>query len=294
MKTNKWRSGEWVYDAFIHLTLLLKVVVCVGPFLNVLSKSLSADWAIIAGKVTLLPQGFTLSNMKYVATNPHFLSAFKISLLITIVGTLASLLLTVVTAYPLSKRDLPGVNVLVLLFVITMLFSGGLIPTYLLVKQLGMLNHLSSLVVPGLVNVFNLLLIKNYYESLPESLEESARIDGASNMRIIFRIVLPLSAPVIATISLFYAVAYWSDWFQAMIYINTPALKPLQLYLRDIVLEATSDPLDATRNLDQLLNLSPEGIRNATVILSTVPILLVYPFLQKHFIKGILIGSVKG
>ncbi|MBO9609977.1 MAG: carbohydrate ABC transporter permease [Paenibacillaceae bacterium] len=270
------------------------VVVCVGPFLNVLSKSLSADWAIIAGKVTLLPQGFTLSNMKYVATNPHFLSAFKISLFITIVGTLASLLLTVVTAYPLSKRDLPGVNVLVLLFVITMLFSGGLIPTYLLVKQLGMLNHLSSLVVPGLVNVFNLLLIKNYYESLPESLEESARMDGASNMRIIFRIVLPLSAPVIATISLFYAVAYWSDWFQAMIYINTPALKPLQLYLRDIVLEATSDPLDATRNLDQLLNLSPEGIRNATVILSTVPILLVYPFLQKHFIKGILIGSVKG
>jgi putative aldouronate transport system permease protein len=290
----RFRSSDFYLDCIVYFILLLMVIVCLTPFVNVLSKSLSSDWAIIAGQVGILPVGITLSNMKYVLANQNFLQSLNISVLITVLGTLGSLLLTALTAYTLSKRNLPGIKFILLMFVFTMLFSGGLIPTYLLIKQLGLLNNLGSLILPSLINVFNLLLIKNYFESLPESLEESARIDGASNLKIIISIIVPLSAPVVATISLFYAVAYWSEWFHAMIYINKPALKPLQLYLRDVVLQTSSDPLGTSVNMDELLNSSPEGIRNATVILSTVPILLVYPFLQKHFIRGIMIGSVKG
>jgi putative aldouronate transport system permease protein len=154
-----------------------------------------------------------------------------------------------------------------------------------------MLNHLSSVIVPGMISVFNMLIIKNYYESLPESLEESAKLDGAGNLKILFRIIIPLSAPVFATVILFTAVGHWNDYFGPMLYINNTKLKALTIYLRDVVMDA-SDP--STKTADDLMNMSPESVKSATIIASTVPILLVYPFLQKHFIKGILIGSVKG
>lgn len=285
--------SDMLLDVVVYVGLIGSALICLLPFQNVLSKSLSANWAIVSGAVGLWPVGFTFENIRFVITDDIFLSAFGISVFITVVGTLGAIFFTAIAAYPLSKKHLPGVKFVLLLYVFTMLFNGGLIPNYLLIKNLGLMNNLSSLILPALINVFNMLLMKNYYESLPESLEESAKLDGASNLRIVISIIIPISAPVFATISLFYAVFFWSNWFHPMLYISDPGLKPLQLYLRDIVLEASDENM-LNQNIDQLLNISPEGIRNATIIVSTVPILLVYPMLQKYFIKGILIGSVKG
>lgn len=285
--------SETIYIGIVYAILIGSGILCLFPFLNVLAKSLSANWAIISGKVGLLPVAFTLENVMFVIRDHLFQNAFLIAVFVTVVGTLGSVVLTAVTAYPLSKKHLPGIKFILLLYIFTMLFNGGLVPSYLLVKNLHLMDNLGSLILPALINVFNMLLMKNYYESLPESLEESAKLDGASNLRIVLSIVIPISAPVFATISLFYAVSFWSDWFHPMLYLNDPALKPLQLYLRDIILQASDENL-LNQDIDSLLNLSPEGIRNATIIVSTIPILLVYPMLQRYFIKGILIGSVKG
>ncbi len=285
--------SETIYIGIVYAILIGSGILCLFPFLNVLAKSLSANWAIISGKVGLLPVAFTMENMMFVIRDRLFQNSFLIAIFVTVVGTLGSVLLTSVTAYPLSKKHLPGIKFILLLYIFTMLFNGGLVPSYLLVKNLHLMDNLGSLILPALINVFNMLLMKNYYESLPESLEESAKLDGASNLRIVLSIIIPISAPVFATISLFYAVYFWSDWFHPMLYLNDPALKPLQLYLRDIILQASDENL-LNQDIDSLLNLSPEGIRNATIIVSTIPILLVYPMLQRYFIKGILIGSVKG
>lgn len=279
-------------SVFVYGVLILFAVMCLIPFLNVLSKSLSANWAVTSGKVGLWPVGFNLDNIGFMLHNSIFLSALKISVFVTVAGTLCSVFFTAVCAYPLSKKHLPGVKFVLILYVFTMLFNAGLIPNYLLIKQLGLMNNLGSLIFPSLVNVFNMLLMKNYYESLPESLEESARIDGASNLRIVMSIIIPISMPVFATVSLFYAVGYWGDWFHPMLYLNDPSLQPLPLYLRDLVLQ--SDTSNQVLNITNLMNVSPLGIQSAAIIVSSIPILLVYPFLQRYFIKGILIGSVKG
>ncbi|MNI07923.1 Trehalose transport system permease protein SugB [compost metagenome] len=290
----KKTMGDWTLDFIVYIMLALFAASTLLPFANVFSKSVSAEWAVISGKVGLLPVDFQLDTMKFVVTSNSFLKSLGVSIYITVIGTLLCMLLTAVTAYPLSKRHLPGIGFVLLLFVFTMLFSGGMIPNYLLIRELGLINSLWSLILPALIGVFNLLVIKSFYESLPESLEESAKLEGAGNLLILFRIILPLSGPVLATISLFYAVYFWNDFFGPMLYINNPSLKPLQLYLRDIVMEADSVQMGLNKTVDEMMNITPEGIRSATVIASTVPILLVYPYLQKYFIKGVLIGSVKG
>lgn len=285
------KIGDYALDSVIYICLTLMGLATLLPFANVLSKSISKEWAIVAGKVGIIPVGFQLDTMRFVVTSSQFLHALLISALVAVIGTLASLLVTAMTAYPLSKRELPGTGALIVLFIFTMMFNGGIIPNYLLIRQLDLINNLGSLILPALVSVFNMLVIKSYFESLPPSLEESAKLEGARNYTILFRIILPLSGPVLATIGLFYAVYYWNDYFNPMLYINSSSLKPLQLYLQDIVMNAdTSSALSA----DDLMNVPAEGVRSATVIASTIPILLVYPFLQKYFIKGVLIGSVKG
>lgn len=287
------KIGDYMLDVWIYLILIVLGLITLLPFANVLSKSVSQEWAITAGKVGIYPIGFQLDTLRYVVTSSQFLHALLISAGVTLVGTLLSLLVTAMTAYPLSKRNLPGGSVLIVLFIFTMMFNGGIIPNYLLMRELGLINHLGSLILPALVSVFNMLVIKSYFESLPDSLEESAKIEGARNYTILFRIILPLSGPVLATIGLFYAVYYWNDYFNPMIYINSSSLKTLQLYLQDIVMNADiSSALN--RSADDLMNVPADGVRAATVVASTIPILLVYPFLQKYFIKGVLIGSVKG
>ncbi|MDR6555248.1 carbohydrate ABC transporter permease [Paenibacillus qinlingensis] len=290
---HKKTLGDWIFDCCIYLVLLLCGLATLLPLANILSKAISDESAVVSGKVGIFPVGFQLDTMKYVVSSSQFLSSIWISLLITVVGTVLAIVVTALTAYPLSKRHLPGISIIMVLFIFTMMFNGGIIPNYLLMKQLHLIDSLWSLMLPALISVFNMLVIKSYYESLPEALEESAKMDGARNFTILWRIIIPLSVPVIATIALFYAVYFWNDYFHPMLYINDSSIKPLQLYLRDIVMDADSSSA-ALKSVDDMMNVSPEGIRAATVIASIIPMLLVYPYLQKHFVKGVLIGSVKG
>jgi putative aldouronate transport system permease protein len=290
---HKKTVGHRSLDLIVYLVLILSGIAALLPLVNVLSKALSDESAVISGKVGIIPVGFQLDTMKYVISSSQFIHSIGISLLVTIAGTLLAILLTAVTAYPLSKRHLPGISFILLLFIFTMMFNGGIIPNYLLIKQLHLINSLWSLMLPALISVFNMLVIKSYYESLPEALEESAKMDGARHITILFRIMIPLSGPVLATIALFYAVYFWNDYFHPMLYINNAGLKPLQLYLQDIVMNANSSSA-MNQNADDLMNISPEGVRSATVIASIIPMLLVYPYLQKYFVKGVLFGSVKG
>jgi len=293
MHIHKRTFSDWMLDIFVYAFMIMLGLITLLPLVHVFSKSVSSDWALVSGRVNLLPVGFQLDTLVNVVTSYSFGRAFAISVIVTVVGTLLSILVTAITAYPLSKRHLPGISIIMVLFVFTMLFNGGLIPNYLLIRELKLLNSLWSLILPAMISVFNMLIIKSYYEALPEALEESARIDGAKTYVILFRIILPLCMPVLATIALFYAVGFWNDYFSPMLYINDPSLKTLQLHLRDVVME--NDTANAiNKSADDLMNMTPESIRAATVVASTVPILLVYPFLQKYFIKGVLIGSVKG
>ncbi|MDI6618511.1 MAG: carbohydrate ABC transporter permease [Clostridiales bacterium] len=277
-------------DIFAYAFMTILALLTLLPFMNVVSKALSAEWAVVSGNVGIIPVGFQLDSMKIVIASKEFLTAFGNSALVTFVGTLLTLLVTGMTAYPLSKRNMPGMKFILFMFVFTMFFNGGMIPTYLLMKNLHLLNKRSVLILPALINIYHMLIIKNYYESLPESLEESAKLDGASNFTILFKIIIPLSIPVYASITVFTSVMKWNDYFGPMLYINSPALKTLPLYLRDLIAEA-EDVISRSNNLGDV---SPEGVTSAAIIASTVPILLVYPFLQKYFIKGMLIGSVKG
>ncbi|WP_438350700.1 carbohydrate ABC transporter permease [Paenibacillus sp. FA6] len=284
--------GEKVYTVFNYTFFTLMGITTLFPFINLIAKSFSSEEAVISGRVGLLPVGFQFGTYGYVLQDAMFLNSLKISILLTFIGTLLSLLLTTMTAYPLSKVRLRGRKGLLLMFIFTMLFSGGLIPTYLLMSNLNLVNTLPVLFLPGMVNVFNMLILKNYFEGLPDSLEESAKLDGAGNIRILISIVLPLSMPVLATIALFFAVAFWNDYFASMIYITDPGLKPLQLYLKELFVASGGEFLKD--NVDAALNTTPQSIQASSILLATIPILCVYPFLQKYFVKGVLVGSVKG
>ena len=288
--------GEVVFIAVCYLAMLLFAVITLLPFLNVLAKSMSSEGPVVTGKVMFWPVGLQFGTYRYVLDQPEFSNALKVSVFITIVGTLAAMFLTVTAAYPLSKPEMVGRKPLLLMFIFIMLFSGGMIPSYMLYRSLGLINTVWALVTPGLLSVFNMLLIKTFYEQLPESVEESARIDGASNFRTLVTIVIPMAMPVIATVGLFYAVGYWNNYMAGILYITKPALKPLQQYVYDLVTESmkASDPAVANIDLSLYMNVSPESIRAATIMLATLPILIVYPFLQKYFVKGVNIGSVKG
>ena len=283
---------ERLFSALNVFLLLLLAAATLFPFLHVLAQSLSSETAVISGQVGLFPVDPQLGTYQYVMGNSQFTSSFRVSVIITVLGTLGAMVVTTFGAYTLSKPHLPGRNFFLVLFIFAMLFHGGIIPNYLLMRSLGLLDSIWVLILPALVNVFNLLIIKNFFEGTPESLEEAARIDGANTFSILFRIVLPISLPVLATISLFYAVAYWNDFFRAMIYISRPDLKPLQLYLYEIVTQ-TQRPLTDVP-VDSAMNLTPAAVRSATIMATTFPILVVYPFLQKYFVKGIVVGSVKG
>ncbi|GGD59497.1 carbohydrate ABC transporter permease [Paenibacillus nasutitermitis] len=284
--------AEKIFTVFNYLFFVLLGLTTLLPFVNLIAKSFSSEEAVISGRVGLLPIGFQYGTYGYVLQDAMFLNSLKISVLLTITGTVLGLLLTTITAYPLSKLRLRGRKWLLLMFIFTMLFSGGLIPTYLLMNNLHLVNTFPVLFLPAMVNVFNMLIIKNYFEALPESLEESAKLDGAGNFRVFTAIILPLSMPVLATIALFFAVGFWNDYFASMIYITDPALKPLQLYLKELFVSSGGDFLKD--NVDAALNTTPQSIQASSILLATIPILLVYPFLQKYFVKGVLVGSVKG
>ncbi len=277
--------------AALGLTMLL-------PFINLLAKSFSSESSVLAGRVGLWPIGFQTGTYRYVLTEPQFIRSLFNSILVTICGTIIAMILTCMVAYPLSRGWLKGRKIFILIFVFVMLFNGGMVPTYLLINSLHMLNTYWALILPPAFSVYNMILLKNFFEELPESVEESARLDGAGNMDILFRIVLPMSLPAIATIGLFYAVGFWNNYMGGVMYITDPKFKPLQQYLYELVTETQrlqEDLITGELNLDRdAINTVPDAIRAATIMLSSIPIMLVYPFLQKYFVKGLVVGSVKG
>jgi putative aldouronate transport system permease protein len=285
----------WAQTA-IWLVLLGCGLVTLVPMLNVLAKSLSESYAVAKNPLMLVPQALTLDAYRYIFTTPTLMRSFAIGVFATVVGTFFNLVFTTSAAYALSKTYLPGYRVLMWIVIIPMLVSAGLIPTYLLVRDLHLIDNIGVLVFVGLVSPFNLVLMRNFFWSLPPELEESATLDGASPLRILWHVVLPLSRPVIATVGLFYAAAHWNDFFTGLIYLNDSSNWPLQVVLRSIVISENMMNMGSTSTAGSdlaQLQVSPENIKAATIIFALVPILIVYPFIQRYFVKGILLGAVK-
>jgi putative aldouronate transport system permease protein len=289
--------NPWWADVLIYAVLTLLGLVTLLPVLNILAKSLSESTAIAAHPLMLVPQRWTFEAYAYIFDTPVLMRSFGITVFVTVVGTALNLLFTTTAAYGLSKTYLPGYRVLMWIVILPMLFGAGLIPTYLLLKSLGLINSVWVLIVVGLVSPFNLILMRNFFWSLPPELEESARIDGAGDLRVSWYVILPLSKPVLATIGLFYAVAHWNDFFTGLFFLTDSSKWPLQVVLRSIIIDQSmlgmGGPESPNSDLQRLV-ISPDNIRAATIIFSTIPILLAYPFLQRYFVKGIILGAVKG
>lgn len=281
------------FDVFNYIFLGVFAIITVLPFLYVLGASFATEAEIIENPFFIIPSKFQLEGYKYIFSSPALPRAFGISVFITIVGTLTAMFFTLTMAYPLSKEKLLGRNVLLALISFTLVFGGGMIPGFLVIKGLNLLDKHWALILPGALSTWNLIIIKNFFQELPQELEDSAEIDGCSSIGIFIRIVLPLSMPVIATFSLFYAVGYWNDYRSSLLYISNNKKWPLQIMLRQIVMLASGN-IDGAIYDEEYVRPPSESVQNAVIIFGTVPILLVYPFLQKHFTKGVMIGAIKG
>lgn len=280
------------FRIFNVIILLLVIAITLFPFINVVAQSFSSTGNVLAGKVGLIPKGFNLKTYQVVMSDGVFWRNYANTVIYTIVGTIISLILTTLYAYVISKKTLKGVKFLTTLAVFTMFFSGGMIPTYLLVKELHMINTMWAVILPGALSVYNMLIMKSFFESLPDSLEEAAEMDGLNTFGILWKIVLPLSKPIIATMILFYAVATWNAWFGAFLYLDKRELFPVTLYLRNLMAGATSGSSASAMSTDGQQQVNA-NIKAVTMVLTVLPILCVYPFAQKYFVNGIMLGSVK-
>ncbi len=293
MKKNGRKKKISVGQIVNYTLLTLLAFICLYPFLNVMAYSLSGYNAVLSGYVTFYPIDLTMDAYKQILGKTQIWNSMRTTVIITLVGTAVSLILTIFAAYGLSRKDLPGRRFLTGMILFTMYFGGGMIPTFLVVKSVGLYDSLGALFIPQAVNVFNFIVMRTFFRNLPESLEEAARIDGASYMHVLVKIVLPLSLPIIATIGLFYAVGYWNNYFDALLYIKNPDKYTLQLRLRSLLFGEELNNSGA--NLEGLgTQVMTQSLKMATVAVSTIPILVVYPWLQKYFVKGVMIGSVKG
>ncbi|MDR6550958.1 carbohydrate ABC transporter permease [Paenibacillus qinlingensis] len=280
-------------DMIIMLFIIAVSITCLIPFMYITALSFSSNNAIISQKVMLWPVEFTLETYKTILSDMDMIYALGYTIVLTVLYTIICMFLTICAAYPLTKKRLKGRNFVLSIMVFTMYFSGGLIPSYLLIKNLDMMNTIWSLILPGAMSVFNLIILKTFFQSLPESLEESASIDGCSELGILVRIVLPLSLPSIATLSLFYAVDRWNGFQDALFYITDKNLYPMQLKLYQII--TANQLLDSQQGEGSSGNfIVPESLKAASVMFATVPILLVYPKLQKYFVEGVMTGAIKG
>lgn len=286
-----------IADVLIMLVLAVLAFSCVVPILNAVAISFSDKTNAVLGRVYFIPKNFNLSSYKQIVEEQQFFRSFANSLLRVLLGGAINIALCIVTAYPLSKDPevFKGRNVYIWIVVFTMLFNGGLVPTFLVVRNLGMLDTVWSLVLPGAIPVFSVILLMNFYKGIPKALEEAALVDGANPLYILLRIYVPLSSPAIATITLFSVVGHWNSFFDGMIYINTPLKMPLQTYIKSLTAQVDYSRL-ATMTREQVLEqLERSNItfNSAKVVVSMVPILLIYPFLQRYFVTGIVMGAVK-
>ncbi|MFI7504475.1 carbohydrate ABC transporter permease [Streptomyces sp. NPDC049687] len=284
--------GHRVFQKVNGVILTLVVVVTLYPFVNIVARSFSGERQIRAGDVTLWPRGFNLTTYDIVFHDSMFWRNYGNTVLYTVVSTVVAMVLTTCYAYVLSKRRLRGRGLLIGLAVFTMFFSGGLIPHYVLVTSLGLKNSVWAIALPNAISVFNLLVMKAFFESLPTELEEAAEIDGLSTYGILLRIVLPLSKAVVATMVLFYSVSFWNSWFSAYLYMDRTELMPATVYLRNLIAGATTGA-NAGAGTEQLSQVGA-NIQAVTIVLTALPILCVYPFVQRYFVSGVMLGAVKG
>ncbi|MBX4148351.1 ABC transporter permease [Paenibacillus sp. LC231] len=291
----QYKSAAGVtFDAANYIVLSLFGLAAVLPFVYVIAGSFASDAELTSRAVFFIPKTFTLNAYKFIFSTDTIMRSIGVSVYITVIGTLVNLFFTVTMAYSLAKRGLYGRNLVLNLVIFSMLFGGGMIPTYLVVKELNLLDSLWALMLPGAISAFNLIIVKNFFQEIPKEIEEAGRIDGCSELGLLGRIVLPLSMPVLATFTLFYAVGHWNDFFAALLYINDPEKWPLQVMLRQIVLLSQAAAGDLNSMDPNFVQPPDQSIKMAVIVVGTVPILCVYPFLQKHFAKGVLLGSVKG
>lgn len=294
----KSSRGDGLFYLINGSLLAFALVVVLYPLIYILSASFSSTSAVITGQVWLWPVDFSLSGYKAVFENRHILTGYGNTIFYTIFGTIFNLVLTIAAAYPLSRKDFKGRNIYMMIFVFTMFFNGGLIPTYILMTKLGLVNTRYVMILAGALSVYNMIITRTFFQAtIGKELYDAAKIDGASDIKILFKIVLPLSKAIIAVITLFYMVHHWNQFFNAFIYLNDKKLFPLQLILREILIANQIDvsmmenieleELEAKEGLAELLKYS-------LIIVSSAPVLMIYPFVQKYFVKGVMIGSVKG
>ncbi|RAU97102.1 carbohydrate ABC transporter permease [Paenibacillus sp. YN15] len=292
---HKLTAGRRVFLVFNCVALAVMAIACILPLINVLAVSMSASSSAAAGEVKLWPVNFTMASYKHALGKAEFMTAAFVSVQRVALGYVISIVVTVLTAFPLAKekRAFGSRTVYAWFFIVTMMFHGGLIPSYMTIKALGMLDTMWALVLPGALSVFNVILLMNFFRNLPKEIEEAAYIDGAGHWRVLWNIYCPLSKPAIATITLFMIVGHWNSWFDGLIYMNSPANYPLQSYLQTIVIG--NDPsMIPTNELLDISKISDRTFKAAQVFLAAFPVLVLYPFLQKYFMKGLVMGSVKG
>ncbi|MGG1550829.1 carbohydrate ABC transporter permease [Paenibacillus ferrarius] len=281
-------------DAVIYALLTLFALLALFPLYYVFIVSVTPYIEVMRnGGFLIWPEQFTLDAYKEIFRSPRIPQALKITVFITVVGTLLNMVVTTLLAYPLSKKFVPGRNFILMALVFTMMFSGGIIPLYIMVRSLGLYDTVWAMVIPGMVSTFNLLIVKTYFENLPAEVEEAAKVDGCGDLSTLFRIVLPLSAPIMATIGLFYGVTHWNEYFKGIFYLSDKSLMPMQVVLRSMI-QSPNVSTELSLNSLALDTLPPETIKMAVVVVATLPLMIIYPFLQKYFVKGALLGSVKG
>lgn len=295
-KKVKWSSSDRVFYAIVTVFLAFMGLIVLYPLIYVLSCSFSTPESVMAGDVVLFPTEFSLEGYKAVFRTNKVLLGFRNSAFYTVVGTIINLFMTVICAYPMSRKDMPGQSPIMMLFTFTMIFGGGMIPNYLLVKDLHMLNTVWALLIPGAIAVYNMIITRTFFQSsIPGELLEASQIDGCSDIKYLTNVVMPLSKSIIAVITLYYAVAHWNAYFNAFMYLSNDKLYPLQIFLRDILI---ASKVDAEMIVDDMANAPTFGIeyilKYSLIVVATVPMLIIYPFVQKHFVKGVMIGAVKG
>lgn len=290
------RGADRIFNIVNYVILAIFLISVAYPLIYVFSASLSDPQAVISGRMWLWPVDVTLDGYRAVLRNSRIVTGFQNSLFYTVAGTLVSVVLTLLAAYPMSRRDLAGRNVIMFFFVFTLLFGGGLIPTYLVVRETGLLNTRWAMIIPTALSVYNMIITRTFFQTtIPDELLEAAQIDGCSDFRFLRDVVIPLSGPIIAVNALFYAVAQWNQYFSALIYLTDPNLFPLQLILREILVQNQVD-LTQIADIDQLMqrqNLQ-DLLKYSLIVVASAPVLIIYPFVQKHFVRGVLIGSLKG
>ena len=284
----KKKKFDWI-DVFAHTFNFIFSLIILYPVLNVLARSFSGNYAIAANKVTIFPVDFTLQSYKYVFDNPRILRSFALAIIYTAVGVTCNLAATVLHAYPMSKSKLLGRSFIMKAMMFTMYFSGGMIPSYLLVSSLGLRDSMWALIIPNIIHTSNCIIMINGFRATPESLYEAAYLDGAGDFQVFLRIALPLAKATIASLALFYFMSHWNDFFTPMLYLDSADKMPLQVVLRSVLIEENTIEMDPTAGM-----LTPEGIKGAVIFITMIPVMIVYPVVQRYFVGGVMMGSVKG